>query len=439
MKAEYQSFRRAADRIMRSIPLIGPGFYAWVMRLKRGVKAIFYPDNFFVDLGFEYVGPIDGHHLPTLEQVLRDARDLNRPVVVHVTTRKGKGYEFAEDDPSSFHGVGAFSVTDGLFERRGPATFTEAFGRSLAALAAADRSVAAVTAAMEKGTGLSPFRAAYPNRFFDVGIAEGHAVTFAAGLAARGQKPVVAVYSTFLQRAVDQVVHDVAIQTLPVVFALDRAGFVPDDGETHQGLFDIGLLRAVPNLVLLAPASGGELEAMLAWSLASGRPCAIRYPKTACPHETAALAAPLETGRGVFLRESGARLLLACTGGLYPQAAEAADRLAGEGIAADLYHFRFLKPLDEDYLARLLDGYDAVVVVEEGVASGGIGEAVAGLAARRLCRARLVLLSAPDAFPAQGSRDELLAAAGLDAAGIALRASAAWRAPAGLSLVRSGA
>jgi 1-deoxy-D-xylulose-5-phosphate synthase len=216
MKARYQSFRRRVDSIVRKLPFCGDSLYDLIVRMKRAVKAIFYPDNFFMDLGFEYVGPIDGHQISVLEQVLVDVRRLGKPVVVHVMTRKGKGYEYAEDDPSSFHGVTPFSVTDGLVERRGTATFTEAFGRAVVAAGAADKRVVALTAAMEKGTGLSAFRAAYPSRFFDVGIAEQHEVTFAAGLAARGMRPVAALYSTFAQRAVDQIIHDVATQNLGV-------------------------------------------------------------------------------------------------------------------------------------------------------------------------------------------------------------------------------
>lgn len=436
MMSPYQRARNKVDRILRRIPLCGDFLYDALVRFKRGLKAIFYPENFFVDLGFEYVGPIDGHHLPQLEQVLQDASRLSRPVVVHVTTRKGKGYEFAEDDPSSFHGVTPFSVTEGLVERRGSATFTEAFGRALVSLGAKDERVVAVTAAMEKGTGLAAFRAAFPARFFDVGIAEQHAVTFAAGMAARGLRPVVAVYSTFMQRAVDQVLHDVAVQGLPVVFCMDRAGFVPDDGETHQGLFDIALFRSAPGLSILAPAGAEELAAMLGWAAASGRPAVLRYPKAACPHEPESLLAPIEEGRGAFVRRSGASALLAFTGSLFPQASEAADLLAQEGIDVDLYNLRFLKPVDDDYLAGVLAGYDFVAVAEEGTAMGGFGEYVAGLAARRGLRVRLCPLGAGDRFPAQATRAELLRDAGLDGRGLAASCAAAFRSAGRLTVLR---
>ncbi|MDR0487317.1 MAG: 1-deoxy-D-xylulose-5-phosphate synthase, partial [Treponema sp.] len=282
MKAKYQVFRRHFDEMAKKIPFVGESFFGLVLRLKRAVKAVFYTDNFFVDLGFEYVGPIQGHNIQALTSVLEDVRQLNRPVVIHVITRKGKGYGLAEDDPGNYHGVGSFSPDGGI----SPAgsgmrkSFTEAFSGALLAAAGRDKRVTALTAAMEKGTGLSAFRAAFPGRFYDVGIAEEHAITFAAGLAARGLKPVAAIYSTFIQRSVDQFIHDAALQKLPVILALDRAGFVPNDGETHQGLFDIAIFRSVPNTAILSPASESDLRLMLDWALdRNNGPVIIRYPK----------------------------------------------------------------------------------------------------------------------------------------------------------------
>jgi 1-deoxy-D-xylulose-5-phosphate synthase len=429
MKARYQSFRRRFDAMAKRLPLVGEVFYDAVVRLKRAVKAVFYTDNFFVDLGFEYVGPIDGHHIQGLEQVFRDARRLERPVVIHVITRKGKGYGFAEDDPGSYHGVSSFSVAGGLADCPGAGYFTNAFSAALVKAARRDQRVVAVTAAMEQGTGLAPVKALFPRRFFDVGIAEGHGVTFAAALAAQGQRPVAAIYSTFMQRAVDQVIHDVAIQGLPVVFALDRAGFVGGDGETHQGLFDISLFRSVPGMTILAPGDGAELEAMLDWALAAPGPALIRYPKAPPPalqpEEGRAFAAPLEPGRGVFIRHTGAPLCLAFTGGLYPQARAAAELLAAQGLEADLYQLRFLKPVDEAYLCSLLNFYEALVFIEEGVKSGGFGEYAAELASRRGCSGVAAVLAAPDRFIPQGSREELLRFSGLDGPGIARVAAAA--------------
>jgi 1-deoxy-D-xylulose-5-phosphate synthase len=434
MKAKYQTFRRHFDSMARKIPFIGEIFFDYVVRLKRAVKAVFYIDNFFVDLGFEYVGPIDGHNIRLLEKVLKDVRQLGRPVVVHVVTRKGKGYAFAENDPGNYHGVGAFSVRDGLEGAALPAMdsaaasprhlFTDAFAAAVLAGASRDSRIVAVTAAMEKGTGLSMLKKAYPSRVFDVGIAESHAVTFAAGLASGGLRPVVAIYSTFIQRSVDQVIHDVALQKLPVVFVLDRSGFVEGDGETHQGLFDISLMRPVPNMTVLAPAGETELRLMLDYALCLDGPAAIRYPKAMCPPDMPAMSLPVEHGRGVWpSREAGSRICLAFTGSLYPQALDAAKLLREKGIKADLYNLRFLKPVDEDYLEEIMNSYDTVVFAEEGIRDGSFGEYARSLARKCGCRAKILVLCAGADFAVRGNslgtRAQLLSAAGLDGAGIA--------------------
>ncbi|MDR1429792.1 MAG: 1-deoxy-D-xylulose-5-phosphate synthase [Spirochaetaceae bacterium] len=419
MKSRYQRIRRGIDRLVKRIPFFGSRIYDVMLRMKRGVKALFYTDNFFVDLGFEYVGPIEGHNLPVLEEVLRDAKKLGRPVVVHVITRKGKGYAFAENDPGNYHGVQSFSVEDGLLEPGNTPSFTNVFSDALIALARKDSRIVAVTAAMEKGTGLGPFRAEFPGRFFDVGIAEEHAVTFSAGLAARGLRPVTALYSTFMQRAVDQVIHDTALQNNPVIFAVDRSGLVSDDGETHQGLFDMALFRQLPNMTILAPAGRAELESMLAFSAALPSPSIIRYPKAACPSGEPSFALPLEPGRGIFVREKGGKVLIAFSGGLYPQALEAAALLEDSGTDADLYNLRFIKPIDEDYLVSVLSRYESVFFAEDGIRSGGIGEYAAALALKRRLSTPVFALGVPDIFAGLGRRDELLARYGLDAAGMA--------------------
>jgi 1-deoxy-D-xylulose-5-phosphate synthase len=438
MKAKYQLFRRTFDALVQKIPLVGGALSNAVVRLKRAVKAVFYTDNFFVDLGFEYVGPIDGHRLPMLIRVLEDVRKLGRPVVIHVITRKGKGYDMAEENPGAYHGVAPPSRAPAPEKPREP-SFTEAFGAAVLEAGRRDERVAAVTAAMEQGTGLSPFRRTFPERFFDVGIAEEHAVIFAAGLAAQGLKPVTAIYSTFIQRGVDQVIHDVALQKLPEIFALDRAGFVGEDGETHQGVFDIALFRPVPGMTILSPASGAELRLMLEWALARAEepdagPVAIRYPKAGCPPEIPAFSLPLAAGQGVWVRGrpgsagpelapggkgSRERICLAFTGGLYQEALDAAERLALRDIEADLYNLRFLKPVDEDYLADIMDSYGMVVFAEEGIREGGFGEYAAELFQQRGCRGRLLVLAAPGNFAALGTRRELLQANGLDGKGIA--------------------
>jgi len=305
-------------------------------------------------------------------------------------------------------------------------SFTEAFGEAMLGLAAADPRIMGVSAAMAKGTGLAEFQRRYPKRFFDVGIAEEHAVTLAAGMAAGGLRPVVAIYSTFMQRAVDQVQHDISLGGLPVIFALDRAGAVPDDGETHQGIYDIQLFRALPGLSIIAPASAAELKGALAWSLKRDAPVMLRFPKDACPHERGCYALPFVSGRGVFLRHAAAvpgahgprpMALLIASGPLSETCDAAAGLLEAEGIPCDVYHLRFLKPLDLKELELVIDGYELVVAAEEGVLTGGVAADIAAMVRARGQRA-LALGFGERPLP-QGSRAELLAQAGLDARGIA--------------------
>jgi 1-deoxy-D-xylulose-5-phosphate synthase len=430
MKTRYQLFRRHFDSMAQKIPYFGDIFFDLVVRLKRAVKAVFYTDNFFVDLGFEYVGPIRGHNIETLIHVLEDVKLINRPVVIHVLTHKGKGYGYAEDDPGNYHGIGSFSVDSGISNKdttKKKKTFTEVFSECLIVAAEKDKKIAALTAAMQKGAGLDTFARSFPERFYDVGIAEEHAVTFAAGLASRGYKPVVAIYSTFIQRAVDQIIHDAALQKLPVIFALDRAGFVSDDGETHQGLFDIALLRCVPLMTLLAPAGDSELRLMTDYVLnekISG-PAAIRYPKAYCPDS--GINIPLETGRGCWISKGEQkRLCLAFTGSLYNEAEKAAGLLKEKNIECDLYNLRFLKPVDENYLVSIMNEYEYMVFAEEGIREGGFGEYAASTAMRNNCGAKIAVLAVEgellQKIGALGTREELLAAYGLDSCGIALKA-----------------
>jgi len=441
MKTKYQLFRRNFDAIAKRLPFIGEAFFELVLRLKRAVKAVFYIDNFFVDLGFEYVGPIDGHNIQTLVRVLKDVRKLyetprrktakvpasHLPVVIHINTRKGKGYGYAEEDPDSYHGVGSFSIDGGIGQQdvNKKKFFTESFSDIILSAAQKDKRIAAITAAMQTGTGLSAFEQAFPERFYDVGIAEEHAVTFASGLAARGLRPVVAIYSTFIQRSVDQIIHDAALQKLPVIFALDRAGFVGADGETHQGLFDISIFRSTPNMSILTPASENEMRLILNWALKNEKgPVIIRYPKAYCPEEIEAFSLPMELGRGVFVsKEKKSKVCLAFTGSLYREVLEAAQILKKNGIAADLYNLRFLKPIDENYLVTLINSYKLTVFIEEGAREGGFSEAACALALRHKCRGKTAILAAESDFlekdRALGTREELLAENGLNGKGIA--------------------
>jgi len=427
----YQRVRRALDAIILGVPWLGPRAHPYVLRLKRAVKAVFFKESLFSDLGFEYAGPIDGHNLPLLCEVLAEARAIRKPVVVHVVTKKGKGHQGAEDNPAAYHGVapespaasrglGGSDAIDpaGLPPPKRP-TFTEAFGEAALAAADVDGRVVAVSAAMTAGTGLAPFGRRFPERLFDVGIAEEHAVTFAAGMAAGGLRPIVAIYSTFMQRAFDQVLHDVALQGLPVVFALDRAGAVPDDGETHQGLYDVQAFRSAPGLAILAPASAVELRAALAWAISSGAPAILRYPKAVCPPERPAYAEPFSTGRGVFARrgEGEGRALIATSGALVDEALRASDACAAEGVAVDVYHLRFLKPLDVEAFVDIARRYAFVLVAEEGVL---VGSVAADLAAAVAADGRGALALGFGERPlGQASREELLATAGLAAKALA--------------------
>lgn len=415
----YQSFRAHIDAAVLKIPRIGKPLSEFINRSKRAVKAIFFKENLFVDYGFEYVGPIDGHSITAMIDAFAHVRNLNRPVVVHVITKKGKGLERAEEDPESFHGLGP-SCPDipGAGESSHGESFSSCFANSLIELAEHDARVMAITAAMASGTGVAKMLERWPQRVFDVGIAEQHAVTFAAGLAQGGLRPVVAIYSTFMQRAVDQVFQDVSLANVPVLFALDRAGAVGEDGETHQGIYDIALFKAMPNLIFFAPADGDELAAFMKLSLSLDAPCMMRYPKAFSPCANGAMR-PLEVGKGTMMRErAGARILVCAVGPLAYSAADASDALEKKAVLADVYNVRFLSHIDEEYLASLCARYDAILTVEDGVRVGGFGETLAAILARRGVRAGIRSLGFENTPLAQASRDALLAQAGLNTKGI---------------------
>lgn len=423
MTSQYQSFRHRFDRMVKQLPFVNKALTDIVFRLKRGLKGIIFRNNLFVDFGFEYVGPLNGHSIVELETVLKRVAKINRPVVVHVVTQKGRGYSPAENDPTTFHGVGPFCISDGTVEKFDTLSFTEAFSNAMVSLGEKRNDVAAVTAAMMKGSGLTTFAHRFPDRFFDVGIAEQHAVTFAGGLARAGIRPVVAIYSTFVQRSIDQVIHDIALQKAPIILALDRAGAVPDDGETHQGMFDISLFRPIPNMILIAPASAVELNLSLEWALSQNLPTVIRYPKSSCPTEQEAFALPMEAGRGVMVSEAeGAHLLFVCTGGIFPEVLEASRLLMLKGVQNDIYNLRFLKPLDKDYFLNIAARYDAVVFVEDGVRIGGIGTFLESLIHVQFPKIRSKVCGFPDNFIPQGKRSQILENSGLAPFQLALEA-----------------
>jgi len=420
----YQRFKYIFDTAVGKIPFLGRRINFLIHRLKRGAKGIFYRNNLFTDLGFEYVGPLNGHNEKELEKVFRNVRNIEAPVLIHIETKKGKGYPLAENNPSAFHGIGPFNIADGKIEKTNNNSFTEAFSHIITDEAVKRNDIVAITAAMAQGTGLERFQQQFPDRFFDVGIAEQHAVTFAAGLAAAGLRPIAAIYSTFLQRAIDQIIHDVALQKLPVIFAIDRAGAVPYDGETHQGLYDICFLRSIPNMTVLAPASAAEMRAMFEWALPLDVPVAIRYPKNTCAPECPAFLLPLETGRGVVTTAAEcSELLMVCTGGMYLETMEAVELLLQKGIAADIYNLRFLKPIDETFFLEHAQKYHAVLFIEDGAYIGGVGCYLESLIRKRHDGIKTAVCAFPDTIFMQGSRQDILECAGLTGEQLAEAAS----------------
>ena len=427
MTGGYQTFRYKVDKLIDKIPYIGRPFEKFIFRFKRALKGLFLTNNLFVDLGFEYVGPLDGHNEALLEKVLKKVSHLHRPVVVHVITKKGRGYSPAENNPELFHGIGPFQISDGTVETFDTTSFTEAFSQIICQKAQENKDIVAITAAMAKGTGLTSFSIKYPERFFDVGIAEEHAVTFAGGLAKGGKIPVTCIYSTFMQRSVDQMIHDIALQKAHAVFMLDRAGAVPADGVTHQGVFDISLFRPIPDLEILSPVSQNDLKLCFDWAVDKGTCVVIRYPKSSCPTEFPQFSSPVELGRGIFmpctefvienvtekqLEAHKNKILVVLTGGMYPEAQKAVRSVLLEDGYADMYILRFIKPFDESYFLELAKKYYGIVFVEDGVKIGGICEYLKSILAENGIL-NTKLLGFDDKFFSHGTRDEILEAAGL--------------------------
>jgi 1-deoxy-D-xylulose-5-phosphate synthase len=397
----------------------------WAHKVEESLKVFFSPGLLFEALAFRYVGPIQGHRLDVLLETFDNVRQMvangEGPILVHAITAKGYGYEPAQQDPFRYHGVGAFEIASGRFKpsRPGPPRYQDVFADTLIQLARDDRRIVGITAAMADGTGLDRFREAFPDRFYDVGIAEQHAVTFAAGLAAEGMKPVPAIYSTFLQRAFDQVVHDVCLQNLDVTFALDRAGVVGADGATHQGFYDLAYLRALPNMVVMAPKDENELRHMLVTAIEHPGPAAVRFPRGAgvgVPLDPDLKALPL--GQAELLRDGSDAAVIALGSMVHP-ALEAAAELAAEGLSVAVLNARFVKPLDVARLAGLARRCAALVTVEEHAVLGGFGSAVLEALAAQGLRAPVRCLGVPDRVVEHGDPGEVLAGLGLDAAGIA--------------------
>ncbi|AJE03184.1 1-deoxy-D-xylulose-5-phosphate synthase [Geobacter pickeringii] len=418
MKKELEGFLGSLDRL-------GRGVLKVAKRAEESLKGLFTPGMLFEAFGFEYIGPIDGHDIGRLTETFEKVKRFDDAVLIHVLTKKGKGYPPAEQRPALFHGVGPFEIETGkvLKGKGGAASYTGVFGEAIKKLAAEDERIVALTAAMPDGTGLTPFATEFPERFFDVGIAEQHGVTFAAGLAADGYHPVFAVYSSFLQRAYDQVFHDVCLQHLPVTFAIDRAGVVGSDGPTHHGLFDLSYLRHLPNMVLMAPKDENELQHMLKTALEHDGPAAVRYPRGngyGVSLDQTYHALPL--GRGEVLREGSRGAILALGTTVYP-ARDAAEELAGAGIDLTVVNGRFVKPLDRELILSLAQRFDRLMTVEENAVQGGFGTAVLELLEEEGVTGVSVLrLGYSDDFVEQGEQHELRAIHGLDAPGITARA-----------------
>jgi len=412
----YTNVRDATRKVLEKVPLA----YEAARRIEEHVKGMVTPGTLFEEMGFRYFGPIDGHDFEHLLPTLQNCSELDGPMLLHVVTRKGFGFAPAEEDPETWHGLGPYCLESGapLSSEGKPPSYTQVFADVLADLADTDNRIVAITAAMPGGTGLARFAKRHPERCIDVGIAEQHAVTFAGGLATEGLRPVVAIYSTFMQRAYDQIVHDICIQNLPVVLCMDRAGIVGADGATHAGSFDISFLRALPNLVMMAPKDEAELADMLATALQLDGPSAIRYPRGNGYGVTMHPPKALPVGKGEVLEEGQDGLVIAI-GTRTREALVACEALRKqEGKHCTLINLRFIKPLDTELIIKHLHADKPLLVVEEGSAQGGIGEAIAALALRHGWHGPFANLGIPDAFPAQGTQAEILRDLGLDAAGI---------------------
>ena len=412
---QYNKAKKDLEGFFRSIPHIGDTVLKTAEYIKDGVKSVLVPGGIFAEMGFTYVGPLDGHNLRLLREVFSEIRMMDGPVLVHVHTKKGRGYLPAEIEPDKFHGVGTFDVISGQVKKDegAPPTYTEVFGQTLVKLAAENPNITAITAAMPGGTGLKVFAEKFPNRYFDVGIAEEHAVTLAAGMAAAGKRPVAAIYSTFAQRAYDQLLHDVCLQNLPVTLCLDRAGLVGDDGPTHHGVFDLSYLRMMPNMTVMAPKDENELRRMLITALSLDGPAALRYPRgTAAGVPLTDDVQPLPLGKGEILREGGDVCFLA-VGSMTANALQAAELLAADGIAAEVVNMRFVKPLDRELLLKAAGHVKLLVTVEENVLAGGFGSAVLECLADGGRTVPLVRLGIPDRFVPQGGRSLLWEECGL--------------------------
>lgn len=416
----YRDLKKEMQVVLKNIPAFGTDILQFARRAENSLKGFLTPGALFEALGFDYLGPLDGHNLPQLVEVFNNINELGGPLLVHIMTTKGKGYQPAEETPAKFHGVGAFDLATGKGAAKAAVkSYTDVFGETMVQLAEEDPKIIAITAAMPDGTGLNPFSQRFPDRFFDVGIAEQHAMTFAAGLAAGGFRPVVAIYSTFVQRAYDQVFHDICLQNLPVTIAMDRAGLVGDDGPTHHGVFDLSYLRHLPGITVMAPKDENELRHMLKTAVYSGQPMSLRYPRGAGYGVPLDLELKcLEIGKGEQLLDGDDLTIVAIGATVYP-ALQAAEGLKKKGIAAGVVNARFVKPLDKELILGAARRTGRVMTVEENALQGGFGSAVLELLYDNdLQSVKVRRLGLPDRYIEQGSQAQLRKDVGIDAEGI---------------------
>ena len=409
----YTELKEEVENALSKLPHLGDKLTSRIRGIKDLIKRIFIPGMLFEDMGLTYIGPIDGHNIHQMVTAFQSASKMKEAVIVHVCTHKGKGYRPAEKNPSYFHGVSPFNIKDGSSRHNGETakTYTDIFSDTILEAAKEREDIVAVSAAMPSGTGLTAMASKYPKRFFDVGIAEEHAVTFAAGMAAGGLKPVVAIYSTFLQRAYDQILHDVCIGKLPVVFAVDRAGLVGSDGETHQGIFDIAYLRSMPNMTVMAPKNAWELRQMMLFALEQNTPTAIRYSRGAAGEGLQDHQQEITMGKAEWICE-GQEIALLAVGNMVETAMWVREHLKAEGQKVSVVNMRFVKPIDEEVLQKIKERHSKVVTLEEGVFNGGFGEAVS--AWYEGTPMRVLNIALPDQFIEHGSVTELKKKYGLD-------------------------
>lgn len=422
----YNNLKSGVTNTLQKIPGIGERMVSGIRKTKNSLKQLFVPGMFFEDMGITYLGPIDGHDIKKVYRALKEAQKMNQAVLVHVLTTKGKGYAPAEKEPSKFHGVNPFDMVTGeVHVKQTKETYTDAFSDIICKLAAEDPKLVAITAAMKGGTGLTKFQELYPKRFYDVGIAEGHAVTFAAGLAAAGMKPVFTVYSSFLQRGYDQVVHDVCLQQLPVIFAIDRAGLVGSDGETHQGTLDVAYLNHIPGMTILAPKNRREMEEMFRFALSHNGPVAIRYPRGDVYEGFENQQEPMVYGKSeVICRESNIAIL--GVGHMMETAKQVWESLKAKGYSCSLVNSRFVKPLDTELIKELSDTHKLFVTIEESIVTGGYGAGVVQYVAEQKLPVQVLINGIRDQFVEHGSISQLRKDIQLDAESIVGKIEDAW-------------